>query len=264
MSRHSITFLLAWAGVAVGVPARGQEAVRWEIDQARSAIWWQLNPHFGHLWATTCPNDETWAAGEGRSAQYRGKSSLDRKVRQTNVRDALDYIPLFPRDTARANCRRAVYGQITIADTSSYRGAMGMVRVRPDSLTLGSDMRDIFAQKYIYKSAAYPAISMLIDSITSVERGDTLRGLVFGKFQLRDVVKPIRVQFLAWDEPGGRRVKGQWYMTASTLMDDYHISRVYLAMGVASKLWDELHMGFDLVLRRSAANPSDGTRGGGQ
>jgi hypothetical protein len=256
---------LAWAavaGLATGIPAQGQGPIRWEIDQTRSAIWWQINPHFGHLWATTCPNDETWAAGEGRSAQFRGKSTLDRKVRMTNVRDALDLIPLFPRDTARANCRRAVYGQVTIADTSSYRGVSGMIRVRSDSLTLGSDMRDLFAQKYIYKSSTFREISMLVDSITSVERGDTLRGMLFGKFQLRDVVKPIRVQFRAWDEPGGRRVKGQWYMTASTLMDEYRISRVYLAMGVASKLWDELHMGFDLVMKRSAVNPTDGTRGG--
>ena len=240
--------------------AQNAGASRWEIQPVQSAVWWQVNPHFGHLWATTCPNDDTWQAGEGRSTQYRGKASVERRVRQTNVKESDETIPLFPRDTVRANCRRAISGTVAIGNASTLAGAAGMVTVRADSLVIGSDMRDAFARRYIYKSALYPTITFTIDSLKVTERGDTIRGMAYGIFQLRDGRTPIVVPIRIWDDPAGRRVQGKWHITGPQLIEDYHVPRGYLAMGVASKLWDELHMGFDLILRQ--AGGSDDRAGG--
>jgi hypothetical protein len=214
-------------------------------------IWWQVNPHFGHLWATTCPNDETWQAGEGRSTGYRDKSSTGNKVRMTNVKDSHDIIPLFPRDTVRANCRRAVAGSLT-ANGADYRGLRGDVRMRPDSLVIGSEMRDRFARKYIYKSGTYKEISFVVDSVSKVQvRNDTIRGEAHGVFSIRDAKSVIAVPFYAVSEGQDLRVRGKWHVTAKAMVSDYHIPKSAMAMGVGSKMFDELHMGFDLILRRA-------------
>src|SRR5688572_32909464 len=45
-------------------------ASNWVVEPTSSSAWWQMNPHFGHLWATTCPADPNWSAGEGNSGGY--------------------------------------------------------------------------------------------------------------------------------------------------------------------------------------------------
>jgi len=37
---------------------------RWVIDRKTSLAWWQMDPHYEHLWATTCPADPSWQPGE--------------------------------------------------------------------------------------------------------------------------------------------------------------------------------------------------------
>src|SRR5213075_1780600 len=89
------------------------QAAHWVIDPATSLAWWQMNPHYGHLWATTCPADPSWHAGEGHTGAFDSPSGeLQKTVRAAH----LDYrIPLYPRKGVNAVCRKAVAGQIQIS-----------------------------------------------------------------------------------------------------------------------------------------------------
>ena len=42
-----------------GAPAQ----TAWTVDPKASLAWWQINPHLGHLWATTCPQEPSWKPG---------------------------------------------------------------------------------------------------------------------------------------------------------------------------------------------------------
>ena len=217
------------------------------LDQKRSLVWWQLDPHFGHLWATTCPNDPSWAAGEGNSGRYKSDKKKNERIKVTNV--SAGVFPLFPRDTVRANCRAAVRGSFTTTDVKRFAQMKGTVEFEIDSITNGSDARDLFAKKYIYSSAKYPKVKYTVDSLTNVRvAGDTVNAIAVGTFELRGVQKPMRVQVQGINEPSGLRVRGLFAMPAKEMQERYGVSRAILSMGVGAKLWDTLFMGFDLIL----------------
>jgi hypothetical protein len=230
-------------------PAVAQQKT-FAVDQQRSLVWWQLDPHFGHLWATTCPSDPSWQPGEGHSGRFGTNFKKRPKIKVTN-QSATDF-PLFPRDTVRANCRRAVKGSFTTANAATFAGLKGAIAVQIDSITNGSDSRDLFAKKYIYTSSKYPMVKFTVDSLTSIRvMGDTVNAIAVGTFELRGVQKPTRVQVQGINEPAGLRVRGLFAMPAKELQDRYSISRAVLSMGVGAKLWDTLFMGFDVILNQS-------------
>lgn len=126
---------------------------------------------------------------------------------------------------------------------------LGSVTAQMDSIVNGSDIRDAFAKKYIYSSAKYPTVKFTVDSLTAVNMsGDTVNAIAVGTFEFRGVQKPTRVQVHGTTEASGLRVRGLWAMPAKELQQRYDVSRVVLTMGVGSKLWDTLFMGFDLIL----------------
>ena len=71
---YKIAFNASQKGMAVG---------------AASLVWWQVDPHYNHLWSTTCPNDPSWQPGEGRDAGWQ----VNYKTRPV-LRDALHDLSL--------------------------------------------------------------------------------------------------------------------------------------------------------------------------
>ena len=243
--------LIAMAATTWPAPASGQSA-SYSIDGTRSLVWWQIDPHFGHLWATTCPKDPSWQPGEGHSGRYSINYKSRPKYRLTKESEIR--VPLFPRDTVRANCGRAVSGTFATSDVRRFAGFKGAIRVLSDSIINGSDVRDNFAYKYIYSTAKYPTINFVIDSVTSVAfSGDTVNAIAVGTFTFRGVEKLSRVQVQGVREGDAMRVRGMFAMPATELRERYNLPRIALGLGLGMKLWDTLFMGFDLILREQTA-----------
>lgn len=237
-----------WLTVLLLVPAIpsavAQSGVRYRIQPKTSLVWWQIDPHYNHLWATTCPDDPSWQAGEGRSPDFR-------YVFDPNFADAghpAEAIPVYPRGPVRALCREAVSGTVAFSDTTGWRLEQGLVRVHADSLVTGLNMRDAYARRMLFETHAYPEIRFRIDSVTNLRRGDTLRGVAHGIFALRGVETPVAVPVHVWPDADGLRVTGQTQFPAIDLHRRYGMSRMKLGMGVAMRRWNTVHWGFDLIL----------------
>src|SRR5688572_10557120 len=109
------------------------QSPRMTVEGKTSLAWWQIDPHYEHLWSTTCPADPSWQPGEGRDpGMY-----TDYTTRPVTVAsDRSDKrIPLFPRYRVRPTCRQAVSGDVTIADPARLRGVRSTVTIVVDSLT---------------------------------------------------------------------------------------------------------------------------------
>ncbi len=232
--------------------AEGQSsATRFSIDPASSLAWWQLNPHLNHLWATTCPQDPSWQPGEDRSAGWTVKASRAPKNRYANVLETR--IPLFPRDSVVPICPRdAVEGEVTAADTTSWRGVKGQIVIRANTFITGLKMRDEFASKAVLHSQKYPEIRFLIDSLTAVQLGDTVRANAVGVLQLHGTQTPMAVPIKVWRDGGALRVTGQFEMAAADLVEKYRMSRMALGLGVGTGIWKKLHIGVDVILKPAA------------
>jgi len=249
---HPRTWFLGLLLSIGGLEPGQAQSVTYTIDPTRSLAWWQIDPHFGHLWATTCPNDRSWQPGEGHSGKYNINYKSRPKYRLT--KEAETRVPLFPRDTVRENCGRAVKGSFTAANASRLASLKGSVAVLADSIVNGSDVRDNFAYKYIYSTAKYPTIRFAIDSVTSVAfAADTINAIAVGTFSFRGVDKPTRVQVQGIREGSTMRVRGMFAMPATELRERYSLPPIALGLGLGMKLWDTLFMGFDLIMNEQPA-----------
>jgi hypothetical protein len=232
------------------VPAAAPAQSRWTIDAKSSLAWWQVNPHLNHLWATTCPEEPSWRPGEGRSGGW----VIDRAFRPPKqgyaaVSDTT-LVPLYPRPRVRSVCTEAMSGQILVTDTASLRGVRGQIVVRADALVGGEDRRDAYARQAILETTRYPEIKFRIDSIIDVtRRGDTIVGTVVGVFTLRDVSKPMTASMRALPTPAGLRVLAKFRIPAEDLVPEYGISKFALGLGVGARVWIDLFMGVDAVVR---------------
>jgi hypothetical protein len=206
-----------------------------------------MDPHYEHLWATTCPADPSWQPGEGRDpGQF-----VDYASRPATIAAARSdsRVPLFPRYRVRPVCRQAVRGEVTIDDTVQMRGVRGKVSVLADSLFTGLDMRDIYARRVVFETGRYPDITFTIDSLVDVKRGDTTHAMAVGTFEVHGMSEPMRAPVTAWRDPAGLRVRAQFSMPAPALTDVFMMTKWGLSMGVAMKRWKTLHVGVDLILR---------------
>ena len=227
------------------LPAQTQRLV---VEPKTSLAWWQIDPHYEHLWATTCPNDPSWQPGEGRDpgqyTDYAARPSTTAAARS----DAR--IPLFPRYRVRPVCRSAVHGEVTVGDTATLRGVRGRITMIADSLFTGLDMRDIYARRAILETGRYPEIGFTIDSLVEVRRaGDTTKAFAVGQFELHGVSQPMRAPVSAWRDPAGLRVRAQFSVPARMLVNEFQMSKWGLGMGVVMKRWQTIHMGVDVILR---------------
>jgi polyisoprenoid-binding protein YceI len=253
-TRSHLVFALALATM-VGVPAASAQTVRYEIDPRASLAWWEINPNMSHLWATTCPQDPGWQPGEGRSMDAmvdyvrRNSSHVFRMSDSTKI-------PLYPRKVVRSLCTPALKGAFTVADTVNWRGIKGEVVIDPKLLVTGLDYRDEYARKAIYGTDSYAEIRYQIDSLTPVRKtaGDTLRAEAVGFFEFRGVRTPMHIPVRITRSGNGLRVEGQTHVPAAYLTETYGISKMALGMSVGLRIWKDLHMGIDAVIR-----PATGT-----
>lgn len=243
---------LALVATAVArAAAAAQGPVLWAVDGPTSLTWWQIDPHYEHLWATTCPDDPSWQAGEGRSPRY--FTDYDRRPRTIAAGRSDSRIPLYPRVRVRPVCREAVRGEITVADTVRWTGVRGMITVLADSLVTGLDIRDAYARKAVLETKDYPELKFTIDSLVEVQPGDTIRGTAVGTFEAHGYAHRVRVPITAVREGGGLRVRGQFSFDARMLVNEFKMPPWALGMGVAFKRWKTVHCGVDVIVRPDAS-----------
>ena len=242
-----LSTILSLALVLLGVSGLGAQSHHMTVDGKTSLAWWQIDPHYEHLWSTTCPADPSWQPGEGRDpGQY-----TDYTVRpKTIAADRSDSrIPLFPRYRVRPVCRQAVSGDVTMDDPARLRGVRGRIVILADSLYTGLRMRDIYERRAVLETGRYPEIIFTLDSLVDVQHGDTIRATAVGKLTVHGVTEAIRAPVMATHDPAGLRVRTQISMPAPALTEVFLMSKVALSMGVVMKRWKTIHMGVDVVLK---------------
>jgi hypothetical protein len=212
--------------------------VHFALDPRSSLAWWQIRPHFRHLWATTCPQERSWRPGELFSPGFIPKFSLEDDT----------VVPLYPRNIAKKVCTEAIHGDVTVADTTHWRGVHGLVVIQAAELVTGLEFRDTYTRERILETTVYPEIRFVIDSVVNVQLGDTLLADAVGVLELHGVRRAWTVPIRAWHEPLGFRVTGQFEFPAPDLTDVYHLSRYALALGVRTDIWKRFFLGIDAVL----------------
>lgn len=223
------------------------QSPRMRVEAKTSLAWWQMDPHYEHLWATTCPGDPSWQPGEGRDPGLFTDYTTRPKTIAAGRSDSR--VPLFPRYRVRPVCRQAVSGDVSIADVARLRGVRGVVTVVADSLTTGLSMRDAYERRAVFETARYPEITIAIDSLVNVQAGDTIHAVAVGQLTVHGIAAPMRAPVIATKDGEGLRVRAQFSIPANALIDVYGMSKVALSMGVIMKRWQTLYMGVDLILR---------------
>jgi hypothetical protein len=243
--------LLVLLVLAAGTPVLGQRA-HLVANGRESLAWWQLNPHMGHLWASTCPADPGWRPGEGVTPEGAGAlvKALRRRMGQNTQLDSI--VPLYPRRGVRPLCNEAVKADFTVDDIQSLRGVRGTIRVDLHQLYTGMKLRDDFSNK-LMQTSSFPYAEFRIDSLTNVvrQRGDTIAANAVGSFKMHGVETPKIIPIRTWNEKSGMRVMGQLQIPARDLVEVYKLSKVQLGLGIGTDIWKLLHMGVDVVLQQA-------------
>ena len=257
MSSRSMARIVVSAGAAlfIGTASASAQNIRYSAEPRVSLAWWQIDPHFGHLWATTCPADPTWQPGEGRSPQYYVDYIRRHDIKESGRRDAR--IPLYPRKRLRYVCKPAVSAVVEVSDTNSLTLVSAQISVLADSLFTGLDMRDAYARNKVLNTRQFPAIRFTVDSLTAVTPGDTIKATAVGTFELRGIRQPMKSPIKVWREGGGIRVRSHFMIPASHLHDVYEMSPLALGMGVRMGQWKDVHMGVDMLLVQGSASSND-------
>jgi hypothetical protein len=178
------------------------------------------------------------------------------KTGYQNVADTVN-VPLDPRPKVRSVCNEAVEGVVLVADTVTWRAVRGSVAVKGAELVTGESRRDSYARNAILNTDRYPQVRFTVDSLVGMTRqGDTLRGTAVGMLNLHGVTKPMTADVRAWPEAGGMRVLAKIRVKAHDLVPEYGMSKFALGLGVGTRIWQDLFMGVDMVLRPEAASGS--------
>jgi polyisoprenoid-binding protein YceI len=243
--------VLPFALLIAAGPTGAQSSVRYDIDARSSLAWWQIDPNYGHLWASTCPEDPNWQAGEGRSPGSR----VDFKSRKKHVasasKDRERDVPMYPRLDVHAVCRLAVSGGVLTPDTLRWQGVRGQVTVLPDSLDTGLEMRSLYARKAIFETHKHRNIRFVVDSLSNVQPGDTIRGIAHGTLELHGVHNKIASEIKVWRVPEGLRLQTYYEFPADDLNKIYKMSKMALEMGTSLGRWNTVYFGIDAILRRA-------------
>lgn len=256
MSRSTVVLgCLLLAGLA---SAHAQS--RWVADPKMSLAWWQMSPHLGHLWATTCPGDSSWRPGEGRSSGWTINKNLKMPGSGDAGVDDTVHVPLFPRMKVYASCHDAVKGEVVSPDTVNWRGTLATIQVTSEAFITGSTMRDLLMHQ-IMQTGQFPTIFFELDSLIDLHRqGDTLIGKAVGQLTFRDKKFPIVSAVKSYPDGGGMRVAGRWRFPANRLKE-MAPKLEYVGLGVNTNVWHDFFMGYDIIFRRAPLQ-SEGTKGG--
>lgn len=244
---RSLKLVTVLAFVGSGAVAElSAQSRRLAVESKTSLAWWQIDPHYEHLWATTCPADPSWQPGEGRDpGQYTDYATRPKTIAAARS-DAR--IPLFPRYRVRSNCRQALRGEVAIEDPIRMRGVRGTITLIADSLFTGLEMRDAYARRVIMETGRHPEITFTIDSLVDVQQGDTIRAKAAGSFRLHGGTHPMLAPLVAWRDPAGLRVQAQFAFPAPMLVNEFQMTKWGLGMGVVMKRWKTIHVGVDVIL----------------
>ena len=71
--------------------ASAQAQVHMVIDSKGSLAWWQIDPNMAHLWGTTCPQEPSWRAGEGRSGGWTTEEAMQCQDARPRIQPELRY-----------------------------------------------------------------------------------------------------------------------------------------------------------------------------
>jgi polyisoprenoid-binding protein YceI len=214
----------------------------WRIDTTRSRAWYLIEPHYGHLYGSTCRFDYD-----------EGARHLKGSVAAPGLHSGGDPRKgLHPAGTGHP-CARAIVGEITAADPQSWAGLRGMIIVTLDSLTGPSGMRDHHLKTQILHTEKQPFAKFVLDSLITLTPGaDTTRAVVAGTMELngmtKSVLAPVR---LWWQQDGSLRVDAQVGMHPRGLVTDYKFSRTWIGLGWY--MWNSMSFGVDLLLRAEPA-----------
>jgi len=244
-------WLLAIA--AHGIASTISAQARWDIDAPQSLAWWQIDPHIGHLWATTCPQEPSWRPGEVYSGfafnDFARILRANKSGLGTNMPDTVP-MPRYPRLFASPVCTTAVSGWVTVADTVHWRGVRAQIAVRAEALMTGSEMRDRYMREDVFESYGYPLIEVTIDSIVRLTPGDTMTGTAVGTVKMRGHELQVFGPVQAWREGGALRVTGRVKIPAKSLTTNLGFSSVKLGLGIGTRIWRWVFMGIDVILIR--------------
>jgi hypothetical protein len=237
------------------LPASSVAQTRFRAVPNESLAWWQLNPHLNHLWGTSCMEDPSWRPGEGVSLGQAGAyvRSLQKRFGYAALLDTI--VPLYPRRRVRPVCSPGVTAELTVGDTLRWQNVRGKVDIAANTINTGLRMRDNFLHG-ILEAERFKNITFQVDSVVSVQPGDTIKAVAVGVLQVRGTNLPVRVPFRAYPEGSGLRVVGQLMQPSSVMTDVWNFSKFKLGLGVGLSLWKEIHMGLDMVLVKAAPGTS--------
>jgi hypothetical protein len=237
------------------IPTSSTAQTRFRASSNESLAWWQLNPHLNHLWATTCMEDPAWRPGEGVSLGQAGAyvRSLQKRFGYAALLDTI--VPLYPRRRVRPVCSPGVTAELTVGDTVRWQNVRGKIDIDVNSINTGLRMRDNFLHGLL-ESERYRNISFRIDSVVSVQPGDTIKAIAVGVLSVHGSTQPMRIPIKAFREGTGLRVVGQTMQSAMVLTEVWGLSKMKLGLGVGLNLWKEIHMGVDMVLVKAAPGTS--------
>lgn len=242
------TLVVALAGTGAAAAAQA----RWTVDPKSSLAWWQMNPHMNHLWATTCPQEPSWRPGVERSTAW----LMRRMMRAPTQSDTVN-VPLYPRPEARDVCAEAVRGEVIAPDTVTWRGVRGEVVVQADRLTTGQGQRDQYTRETVLETQRYPELRFTIDSLANVTRqADTVSATAMGVLSLHGVDRPMTAAVRYWPQGDGRRVVARMRMPAQDMVQEFGLSSRALGLGVGVRIWQDLFLGVDLLIRAPGATDS--------
>jgi hypothetical protein len=75
---------------------------------------------------------------------------------------------------------------------------------------------------------------------------------------MHGVTQPMRASVLAQpDGSGGMRVRGKFSVPADKLVPTYNMSLFHLGLGVGVRIWQDLYMGVDLVMKPEGSTAND-------
>jgi len=159
-------------------------------------------------------------------------------------------------------CTPAVSGEVSVPDTTTWRGVRGLISIRADALVMGQGQQDKYAHERVLETINFPDIKFRIDSLYnikgSLKQRDTLTAFAVGALDIHGVQRAWIFPIRAWRDKLGIRVEGRSSFPAPDLVKQWKMSPYPLNLGVGMNIWRVFNMGLDAILvdTSSAKKPS--------
>jgi hypothetical protein len=223
--------LLFAFSLAIPVSGLAQNPQRtWKVDPGRSRAWYLIQPHYGHLFASTCRYDYDQGSVNLKGSSPNGLHSGPGRL-----------------------CANAILGEITAENPTTWLKARAAIVVILDSLVGPSPSRDHHLKTQILHTEKQPVAKFVFDSLVKMVPGDTVKAVVAGTVELNGVPKPVLAPATIWFQADGSlRVNAEVGLHPRAPVNDYQFKRQWIGLGWF--MWNTLTFGVDLLLRESAAS----------